>query len=87
MQTIEVGSTELIREKLDALEGADLACGNDFETWYSDIMGEDGTTIMEVEVRKLGIKYVNTGFEAERDEEIEAARNELAALQFDRYMR
>lgn len=87
METIQLSSTELIRERLDALEDSEAASGSDFSIWYADIMGDDGDTIMEVEIERLGIKYVNTEFEAERDLELDAARNELAAMQYDRYSR
>lgn len=87
MDTLQFKSSQAIRERLDMLEDAEVASSEDFEIWHSDVMGEESEIIRWAEIEKLGLRYVNTGEIDEIELEEDAIKNEMAAIEYERFLR
>lgn len=60
MDTQNFKSTEAIKERLDILEDSEIVAHSDIDIWYKEFQGSDSEIITEVEIQKLGVRYVNT---------------------------
>ncbi len=60
MDTQNFKSTEAIKERLDILEESEVVTEADIDIWYKEFQGSDSEIITEVEIQKLGVRYVNT---------------------------
>lgn len=83
MDKQHVSSSEEIREKLNALEQAEIASSSDFLETHPLIHGQKVVGILqEVVIEKLGIHYVNDGVDEEIELEIDAMYSEEAAMAY-----